>query len=92
LISTIAGDIAQWAAVILLSGGLAATWWKNGKGEAKRQGVIEEKIGHLEVSISKSSSKSDTILESLHGMKEHCAGVTAGFTARIDTLEKRRKR
>lgn len=87
---SIIGDIAQWVAVVVIGGGLYVSYRRSNRNEVKGEGVLEEKINHLEETTGKMSEKTDKVLEGLNEMKEHCAGVTAGFKARIISLEDKR--
>lgn len=89
MVSPVVGDIAQWAAVIIIGGGLWASWRRNGHKEAKEEGALGVKIDNLEVLAGAHTKKLDKIVEGLNEMKEHCARVSTGLTTRVEGLEMR---
>lgn len=92
MISPIVGDIAQWVAVVIIGGGLWASWRRNGQHAAEGQGIMSEKISNLEKVAESNVNKSDEILLSLNEMKEHCARVSTGLTTRVNGLENIRRK
>ena len=86
------GDIAQWVAVFVIGGGLIASWQGKKHQEAKSQGALEQKIISLEKTVAKANGTGEKILQGINKMKTHCAGVTAGFAARLNGLERKKRK
>lgn len=85
------GAVAQWVGTGLVAAGLAATWIKNGKSQAKSDTVLKTE---LKASIKGIQDKLDdpndglgAIKREINGMKEHCAAVTSGCAERFKHVE-----
>ncbi len=97
------GDAAQWASVIVLtvvlwlqirSSGKAQDLRdeKNAKERAVREATIKEKLKNIDEAIKSPETGLISLVHNIkadtNAIKNNCASVTAGFGARIDTLEK----
>ncbi len=82
-----AGEVFPVVGVIVLAIGLALTWIRNGRGQAKRDGIIEEKITGINKRLDDPDSGLGAIKKSVDKQSFRCAGVTSGFEERIKTLE-----
>ena len=93
------GDLAQWAAVLVIGGGFIWTWRRNGKDKAFDAGQLAEKITNLEkfaeeakteskVESERQHAKMDKILAGQNEMKTHCANVSGDLAGEIKALQK----
>jgi len=82
------GDIFPVAGVIILAIGLAVTWIRNGRGQAKRDGAIEEKINGLSKRLEDKDNGLSAIKKSVDEQRVHCAGITSSFKERLKDLER----
>ena len=86
------GDIAQWAAVLLLAIGYMVTVVRNGKGKERSYGAFEQSMKQSIKDIKEDLSHKDyglsALSKSINGIKTNCAGVTAGFTERLSANDK----
>lgn len=82
-----AGEIFPVAGVIIVAIGLTITWIRNGRSQAKRDGVIEEKINGLSKRLEDKDNGLGAIKKSVDDQRVHCAGVTSSFKERLKDLE-----
>lgn len=86
--------IASWVATGLVGFGLVLTWVRNGKSHAKHMAKVEAKVDEVKVDTEElkkgqtdQNKKMDSIEKEISSINVHCAGVTAGFEARLRTSE-----
>ncbi|KKM84017.1 hypothetical protein LCGC14_1303420 [marine sediment metagenome] len=81
------GEILALAGVAIIALGLGMTWIRNGRSQAKRDGVMEERIKGINKQLEDPSTGLGAIKESVDNMKVHCAEVTSSFKERLKNLE-----
>jgi len=82
------GVIFSMAGVVVVALGLAATWIRNGRHQAKRDGVLEQRMKGVEDKLDDDNNGLSAIKKSVDDQRVHCAGVTSAFNERIKGLEK----
>ncbi len=82
-----AGEVFPVVGVIVLAIGLALTWIRNGRGQAKRDGIIEEKITGINKRLDDENTGLGAIKKSVDKHELHCAKITTSFAERIKTIE-----
>jgi hypothetical protein len=87
-------DVATLIIACVAVLGVVITWLSNNRERAERQGSITTEITNIKSDLTevKNSVTSPeyglpAIQRELSGMKQNCAGITAGFGARIKALE-----
>ncbi len=97
------GDAAQWAATGIVALGLVFTILRNGRSQkvrdekiATEQGargaLIQEKLKTIDEAIKSPETGLAALKEDMNSIKNNCAKVTSGFTERIKSLEKSKRR
>jgi len=67
--------------------GLIATWLRSGKSQARRDGLLEERIAGIQKLLDNEHTGLGAIKKSVEDQKVHCATMTSSFAERIKTLE-----
>ncbi len=83
------GELLPLIGFFLCAVGLILTWMKNGKGEAKRAGAIEESINGINKRLDDPNSGLGAIKNSVDRQTQHCAGITSSFEERLKDLEEK---
>jgi len=94
------GDLAQWAAFIVLGAAFVMSLRRNGREIQKETKEDEREAAALKSSVAGIVTRLDdkgyglaALNQGINDMKNHCAGITSGFSERISALEgKRRQR
>jgi len=81
------GEIFPMAGVVIVAIGLAATWIRNGRSQAKRDGILEQRMKGVEDKLSDDNNGLSAIKKGVDDQRVHCAGVTGAFNERIKGLE-----
>lgn len=85
------GEAFAVIGVVFLAIGLVATWVRNGRGQAKRDGVLEEKINSIDKRLEDENTGLGAIKNSVEEIKVNCASVTGSFKERFKNLEEDKK-
>ncbi len=83
----LAGEAFAVFGVIILTIGLIATWIRNGRSQAKRDGIIEERIKGIKEKLENPNTGLGAIKKSVEKVEVHCAKVTSSFAEKIKNLE-----
>ena len=81
------GEILSMAGVVIVAIGLAMTWVRNGRSQAKRDGVLEERINGINKRLEDENTGLGAIKKSVDSQEVHCAKITSSFAERIKNLE-----
>lgn len=79
--------IAPIVGVGVLAIGLIATWVRNGRSQAKRDGILEERMKSINKRLDDENTGLGAIKKSVEEQAVHCAGITSSFEERIKNLE-----
>ena len=82
-----AGEAFAVVGVVFLAIGLVATWVRNGRSQAKRDGVLEERIKGIDKRLEDPNTGLGSIKTELEKQARHCAKMTSSFIERIKNLE-----
>lgn len=81
------GVIVALVGVGIIALGLGLTWVRNGRHQAKRDGVLEERINGIKTQLADPTNGLGAIKKSVDDQQVHCAGITGSFKERIKDLE-----
>lgn len=81
------GEIIALVGVAVIALGLGMTWIRNGRSQAKRDGVMEERIKGIDKKLEDPNTGLGAIKKSVDKQEVHCAKMTSSFTERIKDLE-----
>jgi len=81
------GEIIPLVGVVIIAIGLAVTWVRNGRTQARRDGVIEERINSIKTKLEDPNTGLGAIKTSVEDQRVHCANITGSFKERIKDLE-----
>jgi len=81
------GEIIALVGVAIIALGLAMTWVRNGRTQAKRDGIMEERIKGINKKLEDPNTGLGAIKKSVEKMEIHCAKVTSSFAEKIKNLE-----
>ena len=84
-----AGEAFAVIGVVFLAIGLVATWVRNGRSQAKRDGVMEERIKGINKKLEDPNTGLGAIKKSVEHVKVNCAKVTAAFGEKLKNLEEK---
>lgn len=82
-----AGEIIALVGLGVVAFSLGMTWIRNGRSQAKRDGVMEERIKGINKKLEDPKTGLGAIKESVENIKVHCAEVTSSFAEKIKNLE-----
>ena len=83
----VVSEIAPLVGVGVVAVGLIATWIRNGRSQARRDGILEERINSINKSLDDENTGLGAIKKSVEKQAVHCAGITSSFEERIKNLE-----
>lgn len=83
-----ASEVFPLVGVIIVAVGLVATWIQNGRNQAKRDGILEERINGIQSRLDDENTGLGSIKKSVEEQNVHCAKMTTSFDERIKGLEK----
>jgi len=86
------GDVIALVGVALIGFGLIATWMRNGRSQARRQGSLETDVKHIKETLDDENTGLGAIKKSVDDQRLHCAAVSSAFGERIKALEGKRKK
>ncbi len=81
------GEIIALVGVGIVAFSLGMTWIRNGRSQAKRDGVMEERIKGINKKLEDPNTGLGAIKTSVEHVKLNCAEVTSSFKERIKNLE-----
>lgn len=81
------GEIIALVVAIVALAGLAGTWLQNGRTQAKRDGIMEERIEGINKRLDDENTGLGAIKKSVEKQAIHCAKMTSSFIERIKNLE-----
>ncbi len=82
-----AGEIIALVVAIMAIVGLGGTWVRNGKSQAKRDGIMEEKVNGINKRLEDPNTGLGSIKRSVDKQALHCAKMTSSFIERFKNLE-----
>ncbi|MBA7620754.1 hypothetical protein ES703_28109 [subsurface metagenome] len=82
------GVIVSIVIAILVAIGLGVTWIRNDRSQAKRDGILEERINGVKDKLEDPNTGLGAIKNSVERQAKHCAGITSAFEERLKDLEK----
>jgi len=82
------GEIIALVGVAIVALGLGMTWVRNGRSQAKRDGVMEERIKGIKTKLEDPNTGLGAIKKSVEKQAVHCAKMTSSFEERIKDLER----
>jgi len=80
-------EILAMAGFFLVAVGLGFTWVRNGRGQARRDGILEERINGIKQILDDENNGLSAIKKCVDEQKVHCASTVSAFTERIKVLE-----
>ena len=81
------GEAFAVVGVVFLAIGLVATWVRNGKSQATRDGIMEERIKGINTKLEDPNTGLGAIKESVGKIEVHCGKTTSSFKERLKNLE-----
>lgn len=79
--------MAQWVATAIIAIGLGATWYRNGRNQAKQWGSLETEVKNIKESLDDENTGLGAIKKSVDEQKLHCTKISTNFKSRIERLE-----
>ena len=80
-------EIFSVIGVVIVGIGLIITWVRNGKSQAKRDGVLEERINNISKTLDNENSGLGAIKKAVENQRVKCSDITSSFKERIKNLE-----
>ena len=81
------GEIFSAAGISIVAIGLLITWVRNGRSQAKRDGILEERINGIQSRLDDEHTGLGSIKKSVEKQEVHCAKITSSFAEKIKHLE-----
>lgn len=81
-------EIATWAVAVAAILGLIATWIKNGRSQAKRDGKLEANQKNIINQLEDPETGLSAINEKCHRFETHCATVSTALDGRVTATER----
>ena len=88
----IIGILIVGGGVIITGVGVLRLWHKNGTEAAKRDGALYQEIKSINSVQSEIKTNISEVATKVNDQALHCASVTAGFSEKLNNLEKEKSR
>ncbi len=82
-------DIVSLVGLFAVALGLTVTWIRNGKSQAVRDGILEQRMKGVEDKLSDENNGLSAIKKSVDDQRVKCAGTVGSFQERLKDLEEK---
>ncbi len=83
-------DIVSLVGLFAVALGLTVTWIRNGKSQAARDGILEQRMKGVEDKLADENNGLSAIKKSVDDQRFFCAGTVGSFKERLKDLEEKK--